>query len=154
MANLSDMIENFIKRMFEDMPEGILEIQRNEMANYFQCAPSQINYVLTTRFTLERGYYVESRRGGGGYISIKRVNTESAGEYLMHIITSIGNKISQLTSEVFINNFVDYNIIDDREAMLMKAATSDKVLIDIPVEKRDEVRATVLKHMLMSLTVL
>lgn len=72
----------------------------------------------------------------------------------MHIITSIGNKISQLTSEVFINNFVDYNIIDDREAMLMKAATSDKVLIDIPVEKRDEVRATILKHMLMSLTVL
>ena len=131
-----------------------MEIQRNELANKFNCVPSQINYVISTRFTADKGYYVESRRGGGGYISIKRVNTESAGEYLMHIITSIGNKISQLTSEVFINNFVDYNIIDDREAMLMKAATSDKVLIDIPVEKRDEVRATVLKHMLMSLTVL
>ena len=66
MANLSDIIEGFIKEMFEDIPEGILDIQRNEMANHFNCAPSQINYVLTTRFTLERGYFVESRRGGGG----------------------------------------------------------------------------------------
>ncbi|NLL96979.1 MAG: CtsR family transcriptional regulator [Clostridiaceae bacterium] len=153
MARLSDIIEAFLKTLINE-EEGAVEIQRNELANKFNCVPSQINYVISTRFTADKGYYVESRRGGGGYISIKRVNTESAGEYLMHIITSIGNKISQLTSEVFINNFVDYNIIDDREAMLMKAATSDKVLIDIPVEKRDEVRATVLKHMLMSLTVL
>jgi transcriptional regulator CtsR len=153
MARLSDIIEAFLKTLINE-EEGAVEIQRNELANKFNCVPSQINYVISTRFTADKGYYVESRRGGGGYISIKRVNTESAGEYLMHIITSIGNKISQLTSEVFINNFVDYNLIDDREAMLMKAATSDKVLIDIPVEKRDEVRATVLKHMLMSLTVL
>ncbi|MGI6622805.1 MAG: CtsR family transcriptional regulator [Acetivibrionales bacterium] len=153
MARLSDIIEAFLKTLINE-EEGAVEIQRNELANKFNCVPSQINYVISTRFTADKGYYVESRRGGGGYISIKRVNTESAGEYLMHIITSIGNKISQLTSEVFINNFVDYNIIDDREAMLMKAATSDKVLIDIPVEKRDEVRATILKHMLMSLTVL
>ena len=71
----------------------------------------------------------------------------------MHIIASMGNKISQHTCEVFINNFVDYNIIERREAMLMKAATSDKVLADVPVDKRDDVRATILKNMLMSLTV-
>lgn len=72
----------------------------------------------------------------------------------MHIITSIGDRITQFTSEVFINNFVDYNIIEVREAMIMKAATSDKVLADVPTEKRDDVRAAILKNMLMSLTVL
>ncbi|HHW23232.1 MAG TPA: CtsR family transcriptional regulator [Clostridiaceae bacterium] len=152
MARLSDIIEEFLKALINE-EEGAVEIQRNELASKFNCVPSQINYVISTRFTADKGYYVESRRGGGGYISIKRLNTESAGEYLMHIITSIGDRISQLTSEVFINNFVDYNIIETREAMLMKAATSDKVLTEIPVEKRDEVRATILKHMLMSLTV-
>jgi len=152
MARLSDIIEEFLKALINE-EEGAVEIQRNELASKFNCVPSQINYVISTRFTADKGYYVESRRGGGGYISIKRLNTESAGEYLMHIITSIGDRISQLASEVFINNFVDYNIIETREAMLMKAATSDKVLTEIPVEKRDEVRATILKHMLMSLTV-
>jgi len=152
MARLSDIIEEFLKTLINE-EEGSVEIQRNELASKFNCVPSQINYVISTRFTADKGYYVESRRGGGGYISIKRISTESPGEYLMHIITSIGDRISQLTSEVFINNFVDYNIIEPREAMLMKAATSDKVLTEVPIEKRDEIRATILKHMLMSLTV-
>ncbi|MCX7771988.1 MAG: CtsR family transcriptional regulator [Clostridia bacterium] len=152
MARLSDIIESFLKSLINE-EEGAVEIQRNELANKFNCVPSQINYVISTRFTTDKGYYVESRRGGGGYISIKRLNTESSGEYLMHIITSIGDRISQHTCEVFINNFVDYNIIEDREAMLMKAATSDKVLMDVPIEKRDDVRALILKNMLMSLTV-
>src|SRR5690554_4526916 len=133
MARLSDIIEGFLKAMINDM-DGYIEIQRNELANRFKCVPSQINYVISTRFTAEKGYYVESRRGGGGYISIKRVNSDSAGDYLMHIITSIGDRISQLTSEVFINNFLDYNIIEIREAMIMKAATSDKALIGVPAD--------------------
>jgi len=153
MARLSDIIEEFLKELIIE-EEGTVEIQRNELASRFNCVPSQINYVISTRFTAEKGYYVESRRGGGGYISIKRVNPHSAGDYLMHIITSIGDKISQLTSEVFINNFVDYNIIETREAMIMKAATSDKALSDVPMDKRDDVRAAILKNMLMSLTVL
>jgi len=153
MARLSDIIEEFLKELIIE-EEGTVEIQRNELANRFNCVPSQINYVISTRFTAEKGYYVESRRGGGGYISIKRVNPDSAGDYLMHIITSIGDKISQLTSEVFINNFVDYNIIETREATIMKAATSDKALSDVPMDKRDDVRAAILKNMLMSLTVL
>jgi transcriptional regulator CtsR len=152
-ARLSDIIEEFLKGLIIE-EEGTVEIQRNELANRFNCVPSQINYVISTRFTAEKGYYVESRRGGGGYISIKRLNVDSAGDYLMHIITSIGDRISQLTSEVFINNFVDYNIIENREAMIMKAATSDKVLTDVPTDKRDDVRAAILKNMLMSLTVI
>lgn len=152
MARLSDIIEEFLKSLI-NKEQGAVEIQRNELANMFNCVPSQINYVISTRFTTDKGYYVESRRGGGGYISIKRINIESAGDYLMHIISSVGDKISQHTCEIFIKNFVDYDIIEEREAKLMKAATSDKVMTDVPLDKRDSVRATILKNMLMSLTV-
>ncbi len=65
MARLSDIIEDFIKEMFQENNESELQIKRNELANYFSCAPSQINYVLTTRFTEDKGYYIESKRGGG-----------------------------------------------------------------------------------------
>ena len=153
MARLSDIIEDFLKEMINDM-NGRIEIQRNELASRFNCVPSQINYVISTRFTNEKGYYVESRRGGGGYITIRRLNPESAGDYIMHIITSLGDRITQHSCEVFINNFVDYDVIDNREAMLMKAATSDKALIDVPSDKRDDVRAAILKNMLTSLTVI
>jgi len=153
MARLSDVIEGFLKSMINEM-DGYIEIQRNELASRFNCVPSQINYVLSTRFTNEKGYYVESRRGGGGYITIRRLNTNSAGDYIMHTITSIGDRITQHTCEVFINNFVDYDIINNREAMLMKAATSDKALADVAPNKRDDVRAAILKNMLTSLKVI
>lgn len=153
MARLSDIIESFLKDLIIE-EQGRVEIQRNELASKFNCVPSQINYVISTRFTANKGYYVESRRGGGGYISIKRLNINSDSDYLMHIITSIDSRISQLTAEVFTQNFVDYNIIGYREAMLMKAATSDKALVGVPVVKRDEIRSAILKNMLMCLTVL
>ena len=152
MARLSDIIEAFIKQMIDDT-DGTIEIQRNELANQFNCVPSQINYVIDTRFTVERGYYVESRRGGGGYIKIKRVNINRPGSYLMHIITSMGDSISQQSAEVFINNFIDYDVISKREGLLLKAAVSDKILSEVPLPKRDELRASLLKNMLMSLLV-
>jgi transcriptional regulator CtsR len=149
MARLSDIIESFIKEMINDM-DGSIEIQRNELANRFNCVPSQINYVISTRFSTDKGYYVESRRGGGGYISIKRLNPSSTGEYLMHIITSIGDKLSQHACEVFIQNFIDYDVVNEQEAGLMKAAISDKALVSVSPEIRDETRAAILKNMLMS----
>jgi len=152
MARLSDIIESFIKEMMNDT-DGAIEIQRNELANRFNCVPSQINYVISTRFSTDKGYYVESRRGGGGYISIRRLNTDSVGEYLMHIITSIGDKLSQHTCEIFIQNFLDYEVINEQVAGLMKAATSDKALAGVSPEIRDEVRMAILKNMLLSLTV-
>ncbi|NLP14429.1 MAG: CtsR family transcriptional regulator [Clostridium sp.] len=153
MAKLSDLIEAFIKQMINDT-DGTIEIQRNELANQFNCVPSQINYVIGTRFTTERGYYVESRRGGGGYIKIRRVSIKHKGKnFLMHIINSMGDNISQQSAYVFINNFVDYEVISEREAMMLKAATSDKVLMTAPVDVRGFIRASILKNMLVSLLV-
>ncbi|HOA55088.1 MAG: CtsR family transcriptional regulator [Acetivibrionales bacterium] len=152
MARMSDIIEDFIKQLINET-DGSIEIQRNELASYFKCVPSQINYVIDTRFTTERGYYVESRRGGGGYIKIQRVNVDRPGKYLMHIVSSMGDSISQQSAEVFINNFVDYDVISEREGLLMKAATSDKVLGGIGAPDRDIIRASILKNMLAALMV-
>ncbi|HHV95824.1 MAG TPA: CtsR family transcriptional regulator [Clostridiaceae bacterium] len=152
MAVLSDMIEQFIKKMIEEM-DGVIEIQRNELADYFNCVPSQINYVIDTRFTSERGYYVESRRGGGGHIKIRRINFKEPSSYLMHIINSLGDSITQQLAEVFIVNLAENNIINEREALLMKAATNDKVLGSLSKTNKDRVRASILKNMLVSLLV-
>jgi transcriptional regulator CtsR len=152
MARMSDIIEEFIKQLINET-DGVIEIQRNELASYFKCVPSQINYVIDTRFTTERGYYVESRRGGGGYIKIKRVNVDRPGNYLMHIVSSMGDSISQQSAEVFVNNFVDYEVISEREGLLLKAATSDKVLGGIGAPVRDIIRASILKNMLTALLV-
>lgn len=152
MARMSDIIEAFIKQLINDT-DGSIEIQRNELANQFKCVPSQINYVIDTRFTTERGYYVESRRGGGGHIRIRRVNISRPGNYLMHIVSSMGDSISQQSAEVFINNFVDYDVISIREGLILRAATSDKVLGGVPMPDRDMLRASMLKNMLTSLLV-
>lgn len=152
MARMSDIIEAFLKQMINET-DGSIEIQRNELANHFNCVPSQINYVIDTRFTTERGYYVESRRGGGGHIRIRRVNISRPGNYLMHIISSMGDSISQQSAEVFINNFIDYEVVSAREGLILKAATSDKVLGGIQMPERDILRAVMLKNMLTSLLV-
>lgn len=148
MARLSDVIEQFIIDMLS-INDGRIELQRNEIAGKFNCVPSQINYVIDTRFTTEHGYYVESRRGGGGCIVIKRVSITKS-DYLMHIINNIGNYLTQQSAHTFIKNFIDYGIISDKEAKIMKAATSDKVLPFEP-NVRDLCRASIIKNMLITL---
>lgn len=147
---LSDVIEAFIKDTM-DKTEGEVSIQRNELASYFNCVPSQINYVISTRFTNDRGYYVESRRGGGGSIRIRRVDMGDVIEYLMHIIASMNDSISRQSAEIFIDNFLGYNVISPRECALLKAAVSDKILLRISQPERDRVRAAILKNMLMAI---
>ena len=145
---LSDIIENFIKELLEDT-NGTIEIQRNELAEYFNCVPSQINYVITTRFNPNQGYYVESRRGGGGNIKIRRINITKSN-YLMHIITSMGDSITSNEVDIFISNFLSYNIINKTEAKLLKVATSDNVLT-VPQEIKDSLRASIFKNMILNL---
>ena len=144
---ISDIIEDFIKDMLENDKQAI--IQRNDLAEQFNCVPSQINYVISTRFTPIQGYYVESQRGGGGYIKIKKVNLTQS-DYLMHIITSIGNTITAKEVDIFVNNFLDYGVIDEKTARLLKGATNDKVLESLKNSK-DELRAKIFKSMLINL---
>ena len=144
---MSDMIEEFIKELFED--EDIIEIQRNDLAQQFNCVPSQINYVISTRFKPSQGYYVESKRGGGGNIKIKKVNITKSN-YFMHIINSIGDSITGQEVDIFISNFLSYQMITETEAKLLKVATSDNVL-KLPLHTRDEVRARIFKNMLINL---
>ena len=144
---VSFLIEVFIKVLFNDEEE--IEIQRNDLAQKFNCVPSQINYVIATRFKPSQGYYVESRRGGGGHITIKKVsNTKS--DYLMHIIENIGETLQNSETDILISDFLTYNLVNEKEAKLLKVATSDNVL-DIPKEYRDKLRANIFKNMLLNL---
>ncbi|MDN5332604.1 MAG: transcriptional regulator of stress and heat shock response [Tepidanaerobacteraceae bacterium] len=148
MPNLADIIENFIKDMFQE-GKTILEIQRNELANRFRCAPSQINYVLTTRFTVERGYIVESRRGGGGYIRIKKLKIRN-DEFLREIIELVGDSISSSKAGGLVQFMLEEGIISKREAELFNAAINRKNL-EIPLPERDRLRARLLKAMIAAL---
>lgn len=146
---ISDIIEEVIKELIEN-EEGIAQFQRNELASRLNCVPSQINYVINSRFTNEHGYIVESRRGGGGSITIKRIKMGKSG-YFMHIIASIGSGISQASALTFIQNFLDYGYVENNEARLMAAALSDKVLGRIQQPAQDALRAALFKNMIISL---
>ena len=145
---MSDIIEEFIKELFDDGSDAI-EIQRNELVEQFNCVPSQINYVISTRFKPSQGYYVESRRGGGGHITIKKVNNNKE-DYIMHIINNIGNEITSNEVDILISDFLSYNIIGTKEAKLLKVATSDNVL-KLSKELKDKVRARIFKNMLLNI---
>lgn len=145
---MSDMIEEFIKELFDE-EESIIEIQRNDLAQQFNCVPSQINYVIETRFKPSQGYYVESRRGGGGHIKIRKVNMTKSS-YIMNIINSIENYLTSQEVDIFISNFLSYQMITEKEAKLLKVATSDNVL-KVMQPTRDEIRARVFKNMLINL---
>ena len=144
---LSELIEEYIKEMFKD--DDFVEFGRNDLAQYFNCVPSQINYVISTRFSPERGYYVESKRGGGGNIKIKRVDI-SKNNYITHLINSLNKSLTQQDAEIIINNMFDYKIIDKNTAKLLKIISNDKVL-GLPVELRDEVRTRIFKNVIINL---
>lgn len=148
MARLSDVIEGFLKELL-NQADGTIEIQRNELATYFKCVPSQINYVIGTRFTTEKGYFVESKRGGGGNITIRRISLSKTSEYLMHVILSMGDTITQHSAEIYLNNFADYEIISKDEANLIKAGVSNKALKNVLPDKKDYVRSDILKNIMM-----
>ena len=145
---LSDSIESFIKTLItQDEPE--VELKRNELAEYFGCAPSQINYVLATRFTQNDGYVIESRRGGGGYIRIVRV-VHGGGQKLLYLVQErIGNAIGETEAHRLIAQLCQEKLVTDSEAEIMKAAVSDQALaVPVPEPIKDAVRARTLKCML------
>lgn len=145
---ISDMIEEYIRDIIAD--EKSVELSRSELANKFNCVPSQINYVISTRFIPELGFYVESRRGGGGYIRINKIDL-SKSLYLSEIIEKIGRKMSQSVVDIYLKEFVRYNVITDREADLIRIAVSDKSLNQVDTSKRDFVRSDIFKHLIINL---
>lgn len=147
---MSDLITKEIIRMLNESEENIAEIQRNEFAGLFGCAPSQINYVLSSRFTPEHGYIIESRRGGGGFIRIKRVVLNKSSAF-MHIINSIGSRIDSMTTRIVIENCLESGMISRETASLIAAAVSESVMQTVPPEYKDVLRAAILKKMLLTL---
>ncbi len=144
---MSDVIEQFLLEMLRD--EADIVLKRNELANRFSCAPSQINYVIGTRFTGQRGYEVESQRGGGGYIRIRRV-APSGSNYLMHVVNAIGDTISYASVQAMVVNMMQSGILNEREGKLICAATSERSL-PIQQPERDRLRAVVFKNMLIGI---
>ncbi len=144
---LSNIIEEFIKEMLEESRE--IELQRNELANRFNCVPSQINYVISTRFSPERGYSVESRRGGGGYIRITKTAPENE-QLILHIVNAIGNSISSANANAVIQELYSSELLSHKEAKIIMAALSDNSII-ISRPQRDIVRAKMLKNILVNL---
>ena len=144
---ISNIIEKFIKEMLEENRE--IELQRNELANRFNCVPSQINYVISTRFSPERGYSVESRRGGGGYIRITRT-APSGDSYIINAINLIGDTISYTNASSLIEDMYRLGIINQREVKIILAAISDNTIPVIQSQK-GIVRAKILKNILVNL---
>lgn len=150
MRNISDVIEEYLKKMLELSDNEFAEIKRSELANKFRCVPSQINYVINTRFTIERGYLVESKRGGGGYIRIMKVQAHDQAHLIEQLSSLIKSRIPQASAEDIVLRLIDEEIISQKEAKLMLSVI-DRDVLDIDLPKRDELRARLLKAMLQTL---
>lgn len=145
---LSDLIAEQINRMLDESVDSTAEIQRNDFALRMGCVPSQINYVISSRFIPEQGYIVESRRGGGGYIRITRVQLDKSSA-IMHIVNTIGVDIDDAAARIILENCYRSELISESAAKLMNSAISSPVMREIPVTIRDSVRAAILKQMLL-----
>lgn len=150
MRNISDIIEGYLKSIIEKEDSASIEIKRNEIAEKFQCVPSQINYVIKTRFTVERGYAVESKRGGGGYIRIYRVQTNSRKDLLEQALASLENGASSTMAEDIIFRLIEEEVISEREAKMMLAAIS-RTTLRYMLPERDLLRSRILQAMLITL---
>lgn len=149
MARLSDVIEAFIKDMLESSKEPKLQIGRNELASHFSCAPSQINYVLTTRFTIDKGYYIESKRGGGGCIIIKKMEFNCNKNLLKTIIEKIGDSITYNSAAKIIERLFEEDIVTERENMILKTVINDRTLVNVQLESKNKLRAEILKAVMV-----
>ncbi|HEY8443387.1 MAG TPA: CtsR family transcriptional regulator [Clostridia bacterium] len=148
MATISDLIEQFIKSLMGE--SDTINISRNELAQYFDCAPSQINYVLATRFSLEHGFVIESKRGGGGFITLIKI-APSYQELLKRLDEyTLKEGLTYHKAVQFIKRLLEEGVINEREADIIKLAISDKALI-APTDCKDILRSNILKTILAGL---
>jgi len=137
---ISDVIEKMLIKMLTD-EGGQLELRRNELAERLGCVPSQINYVITSRFTPERGYVIESRRGGGGYIRITKKMIHN-DEYLMHLFCAVGDVIDRRSATLYVLELLERGLVTDREGRILSAVLS--------VIEDDETRANAQKKAILA----
>ncbi|SER01458.1 transcriptional regulator [Virgibacillus subterraneus] len=150
MSNISDIIEQHLKKILEATRQDAIEIKRSEIADQFHCVPSQINYVINTRFTVEKGYIVESKRGGGGYIRIIRIQHQDKSELIDDIIEMINPQVTQQAALDILERLLEEEIVTKREAKIILSTIGRNTLaFQLPL--RDEVRARVLTSMLSTL---
>ena len=150
MSNITDVIEQYLKQILKANGNNMIEIKRNEIADQFQCVPSQINYVINTRFTIEKGYIIESKRGGGGYIRIIRIEHQDESELINDIIEMINPTVSQQAAVDVLGRLLEKGIITEREGRLMLSAI-DRSTLAFKLPLRDEIRARILTAMLTTL---
>lgn len=150
MSAISDRIEDWLKARLDE-ENGSFEFTRNELALLMNCVPSQITYVLSTRFTNSQGYLIESHRGGGGSIVVHRINWEEPSQFIMHTVNSLPACLSQAQARVLLNNLADAGVIDSLNLSLMTAALSNRSLAPLSGEQRDEMRSRLLANMLCAL---
>ena len=143
---ISDLIEQMLIQMLSSS-DGSVEIRRNILANQLNCVPSQINYVIKTRFTPEKGYSIESRRGGGGSVTIRRIESQ-VDSFIVSLIQSVGQSLDRDSANSYLSRLLSYSLITEREANIMSAALSDKSIIS---SQKNEARAVLFKNMLLSL---
>ena len=145
---ITDIIASFLQESLEEAKDGVLEVQRSDLAQRFNCVPSQINYVVSTRFSPERGYIVESRRGGNGYIRITRVRVDRQ-TLLMQVINSLGTQVDLASAKAILSNLVQAGALSEDAGRSLLAAIGDRALAAVPREIRDTVRADIMKQVLI-----
>ena len=125
--NMTDILEQYIKSLFNEATEDHIIIKRSNVAQKFDCVPSQLNYVIKTRFTPEHGFIIESKRGGGGFIRITKITLHTNKDYIDYLIETVDNEIIEVEEAIriakillekdYIDKF-DYNhFIDSVEAI-------------------------------------
>lgn len=147
MQNISDIIENFILETFGESES--LNLSRNELANFFKVSPSQINYVLSTRFTLDRGFITESKRGGGGYIKLSRLELEK-NNYILEVLRSLDNDLDYKNCCYILQNLLNLEIINQNEYEIIKSSILPKAL-QTPFKIEDNLRCNIIKSILINL---
>lgn len=149
MAGLTSDIEKFLKALLEESTDGMLEIGRNDLAMQFDCAPSQINYVLSTRFTPHNGYLIESKRGGNGFIKIITIVEED--DYISYLIKNLNEQMTEANADSLFKDLYKKKYFTKDEFLMAKYATSDKALSSIDSSTRNSLRSDIIKNILLSI---
>jgi transcriptional regulator CtsR len=153
LAGLTSDIERFLKAMLDATQDGMVEIGRNDLASRFSCSPSQINYVLSTRFTPYNGYIIESKRGGNGFIKIITIVEEDEDDYIYHVLKNLDSEMTESKAHGLFEDLYNRGFFSKNEVKTIEYAIADKSLINVDKEKRNLVRRDIIENILLSFLV-